>query len=101
MPLVLALALSVHLGASGMNAVHPALWLEREGWKAGAYLNSHDEVSLFAGRRFGRKVWVDVGLVTGYDSPIGLRTGIDLNDHFALWALPAPESLVLGVEIRR
>ena len=98
--MTLALALSVHLGASGMNSVHPALWLEREGWKAGTYLNSYEEVSLFAGRRFGEQVWLDVGLVTGYDSPIGLRAGVDLTDHFSAWMLPAPESLVLGVELR-
>ena len=83
-----------------MNAVHPALWLGREGWKAGAYLNSYEEVSLFAGRRFGNQAWVDVGLVTGYGSPVGLRAGVDVNDGASLWLIPGPKSLVLGVEFR-
>ena len=100
--LTVAIAFSLHLNVSGMNAVHPALWLEHGGWKAGAYLNSYEEISLFAGHRFGNEVWAEVGLVTGYDYkyPVGGRVGFDFNDNTSLWLIPAPETLVLGIEFR-
>jgi len=98
--LTTAIAFSLHLSVSGMNAIHPSVWIEENRWKAGVYLNSYEEVSLFAGRRFGNKLWADIGVVTGYDYPIGARFGIDTHDKVSLWTIPAPESVVIGIEFR-
>jgi hypothetical protein len=102
--LAASLALSLHLGLAGnFNAIHPALWLEQEGWKAGGYLNSNSELSWFAGRRFGDRAWVEGGLVTGYHVSVMARAGVQLHDRAALWIAPAAKEdgdrgVVLGVE---
>ena len=104
--LAASLALSLHLGLAGnFNAVHPALWLEQEGWKAGGYFNSNEEVSLFAGRRFGDSPWVEAGLVSGYHVPFLARVGVDTVDRVSLWAAPAAEKdgskgAVIGIEVK-
>ena len=101
-----ALAFSFHLGLAGSyNSVHPALWLEQEGWKAGGYLNSGSQLSLFAGRRFGDKAWIETGLVTGYHLPVMARAGVDITERVSLWAAPAVKEdgdrgAVIGVEVR-
>jgi hypothetical protein len=101
-----SIALSLHLGLeAGYNAIHPALWLEQEGWKAGGYLNSNEEVSMFALRRFGGKRWIEAGVVSGYHVPFLVRAGVDIVDRVSLWAAPALSrdsdvGAVLGVEMR-
>ena len=99
-----ALAFSAHLGLTGSySAVHPALWLEQEGWRAGAYLNSNEDVSLFAVRRFGGKRWIEVGVVSGYHLPVMLRAGVQANRRVSFWAAPAikeggERGAIVGVE---
>ena len=104
--LAAAIALSLHIGISGgLNAVHPAVYLEQDEWFAGAFLNSRRSIAFAAGRRFGDRVWMDAGLVSGYKYPVAVRAGVDLDDRISLWAAPGVEKtgergVVLGVEFR-
>jgi hypothetical protein len=101
-----ALALSIHLGMSdGLNAVHPAVYWQQDGWFAGAFLNSRESLAFAAGRRFGDRAWLDAGVVSGYKYPVAVRGGVNLNDHISLWAAPGVEKtgergVVLGIEFR-
>ena len=67
--LTLALGLSMHLCLEGdYNSVHPHVrW--QDDWKiAGAYYNSMDRMSLYAGYRYEYKDFgTELGIVTGYD----------------------------------
>ena len=67
--LSLALGLSMHLGFEGdYNQIHPHVKYQ-EDWKiAGAYYNSMDRMSLYAGYRYEYKDFgAEFALVTGYD----------------------------------
>lgn len=59
----------MHLGmGDDYNSIHPRVQWEQDGFIAGAYLNSHTELSAFAGRRWESGDWgIEVGLVTGYN----------------------------------
>jgi len=104
--LAASIAFSAHIGLSGsFNAAHPALWLERDQWKAGAYLNSNEEISVFAARRFGGDAWIEAGVVSGYSVPVMLRAGVQVGKRAALWIAPAVKAdgnrgAVVGVEFR-
>jgi hypothetical protein len=67
--LALAIGLSAHLGMQGdYNPVHPHVrW--QDDWKiAGAYYNSMDRMSLYAGYRYEYKDFgAEFAIVTGYD----------------------------------
>ena len=67
--LALAIGLSAHLGMQGdYNPVHPHVrW--QDDWKiAGAYYNSMDRMSLYAGYRYEYKDFgAEIGISTGYD----------------------------------
>ena len=67
--LALAIGLSAHLGMQGdYNPVHPHMrW--QDDWKiAGAYYNSMDRMSLYAGYRYEYKDFgAEFAIVTGYD----------------------------------
>ena len=69
MDLIWALAISTHLGMEGdYNSIHPHVRFVEDGAIAGAYYNSMERVSLYAGHRleFGN-AGVEFALVTGYD----------------------------------
>ena len=69
MDLILALAISTHLGMEGdYNSIHPHVRFVEDGGIAGAYYNSMERISLYAGQRleFG-DAGLELALVTGYD----------------------------------
>lgn len=69
MDIIWALALSTHLGMQGdYNEVHPHVRLEDNGYIAGAYYNSMERMSLYAGHRFeSGNAGLELALVTGYN----------------------------------
>jgi hypothetical protein len=69
MDIIWALALSTHLGMQGSyNETHPHVRLEDNGYIAGAYYNSMERMSLYAGHRFeSGNAGLELALVTGYD----------------------------------
>jgi len=112
MDIILAIATTVHLGLAGeYNEVHPNVQLRFDnGIIAGAYHNSEDTVSVFAGMRGEWKgFFLEGGVVTGYEYsnvlPYG-RAGYELTDNFSIFVAPAFEAIdddmtvgaVLGVE---
>lgn len=72
--------LGLHIGskhaAPGMNDTNPGVYTRNAaGYAAGAYLNSHERLSVWAGRQFAAEAGplqaaVLVGAVTGYYRPI-------------------------------
>jgi hypothetical protein len=103
---MLCLALSIHLIEGDWNAVHPCIRIERDGWIAGAFLNSEGRVSLSVGREWQSGLWfTEAGLATGYSGgsvvPM-VRAGYDFG-HARAFIAPAVTvdqdvGLVLGVE---
>ena len=69
MDIIWALALSTHLGMQGSyNEVHPHVRLEDNNYIAGAYYNSMERVSFYAGQRFeSGNAGLELALVTGYN----------------------------------
>ena len=69
MNLIWALAISTHLGMEGdYNSIHPHVRIEDGGAIAGAYYNSMDRISLYAGHRLeSGNAGLEFALVTGYD----------------------------------
>ena len=117
--IIAAVALSAHMGLEGdYNSVHPAIKCDREdsGFIAGAYLNSENRGSVYAGWKIASDkpktpLWAEVGLVTGYTSENVLpyvRVGADLTERTSLFLAPAIEvdgdgyrtGAVLGLEVR-
>lgn len=69
MDLLWAIALSSHLGLEGdYNSIHPHVRLFEDGYIAGAYYNSEERVSAYAGYRLEPvdQAGIEIGLVTGY-----------------------------------
>ena len=69
MDLIWALAISTHLGMEGdYNSIHPHVRFLEDGAIAGAYHNSMDRISFYAGHRLEfDNAGVEFALVTGYD----------------------------------
>ena len=92
-----ALAMSAHVGLEGdYNQFHPHVRFVEDGTIAGAYYNSMERVSLYAGHRleFGN-AGIEFALATGYDEfgPIApyMRGTYDLGDRTRLFATSAFE----------
>ena len=68
MDILLGLALSQHLNLqNNYNEIHPHIRLQHEQYIAGAYYNSEDRVSPYAGARFEfDSHGVELGIVGGY-----------------------------------
>lgn len=111
MDLILAIATTAHLGLVGeYNEVHPSVQLRFDsGVVAGAYHNSEDALSVYAGLRGEwHGFFAEGGAVTGYlDHPVPYaRVGYEFTDNFAAFAAPAFEQVdndftlgaVIGVE---
>ena len=64
----LALAFSLHLGFKGdYNSIHPHIRYNEQNYIAGAYYNSVNNISLYAGKRFELNDFgLEGGVVTGY-----------------------------------
>lgn len=67
--IVWALALSTHVGLEGeYNEVHPHVRFIEDGAIAGAYYNSMERISLYAGHRIeSGAAGLELALVTGYN----------------------------------
>ena len=107
MGISLCLALSTHLALPGnWNEVHPCVRYQQDAFIAGAFLNSEDRVSAYAGIELRRSAWfADLGAVTGYsgaDVLPFLRAGVELNSGARVFVAPAYANgevgAVLGVE---
>ena len=111
MDLIWAIAISTHLGLNGdYNGIHPHVRLYEDGGIAGAYYNSMERISLYAGQRleYG-DAGLEFALVTGYDevAPISpyIRGTYDLGNVRA-FASPTAEvwngetniGVVFGIE---
>jgi hypothetical protein len=113
MDILLGLAVSQHLNfQNDYNEIHPHIRLEHDGYIAGAYYNSVEEISPYAGYRFEHNgVGLELGAVGGYDNiaPVipYVRFTYDVNDNVVLFTAPAGESvdgeinygIVAGVEL--
>lgn len=69
MDILWAIALSSHLGLEGdYNNIHPHIRLEENSFITGAYYNSEERVSMYAGFRFEPidNAGIELGLVNGY-----------------------------------
>jgi len=98
------LALTIHLSASDFNGVHPHIRYSENNIVIGAYYNSLENVSLYAGFRNGDKYWIEYGAVTGYKYPVVpmVRVGVRITDNINLFAAPHHDdhgfSGLIGVE---
>jgi hypothetical protein len=111
MDLSAAIAVTAHLGLAGdYNAVHPHVRLSHGHVIAGAYLNSEERLSLYAGLRGERGPWfIEGGIVTGYtgvDVAPYARMGYDF-ERMTIFVAPAYErepeprvGAVVGLEWR-
>ena len=113
MDILLGLAVSQHLNfQQDYNEIHPHIRLEHDGYIAGAYYNSVEEISPYAGYRFEHNgLGLEVGIVGGYPAfgvavPY-LRGTYDLTDNIRAFAAPSGEvngnttdiGIVAGVEL--
>ena len=113
MDILLGLALSQHLNFQNeYNNIHPHVRLEQDKFIAGAYYNSEDRISPYAGVRYeflGNGI--ELGVAGGYPElgaivPYGRYT-YDLGDSLRLFAMPSGEKIenetnygiVIGVEL--
>jgi hypothetical protein len=112
MDILLSLALSHHLNMQGnYNQVHPHIRLEQDSFIAGAYYNSEERISPYAGIRYeflGNGI--ELGVAGGYPAlgeiiPYGRYT-YDF-DNVRFFAMPGGEringkveyGLVVGIEL--
>ena len=113
MDILLGLAVSQHLDFHyDYNRIHPHIRLEHNGVIAGAYYNSEEEISPYAGYRFEHNgLGLELGAVGGY-TKLGVvipyvRGTYDLTDNVILFVSPAGErvdgeinyGVVAGVEL--
>jgi len=105
--LSLCLAFSTHVALPGnWNEMHPCIRYQQDAFIAGAFLNSEDHISAYAGVELRRgKAFTEIGVVTGYsgaDILPFLRAGIVLDNGSRIFVAPAYANgkvgAVLGVE---
>jgi len=113
MDILLGLALSHHVNfQQDYNEIHPLLGLQYNNFIAGAYYNSEENVSAYAGYRFEHdEVGIELGAVNGYPKLGGtipyVRFTYDVKDNVRLFAAPSGEKIngevnygvVAGVEL--
>lgn len=92
------LAISAHIALPGdWNEIHPCVRYEQDSFIAGAYLNSENTISFYAGAEFPAQLFSvpfnwELGLVTGYSSaPVVpfIRATYDINENSKLFIAPA------------
>ena len=103
MNILWGIALSAHLGLAGeYNSIHPYVETSRDNIVAGAYYNSENKISLFAGidYKLGENTSMRAGVASGY-SRLGLVPMFKLT-HKNIFVMPAAEpnrvGLVLGYQ---
>ncbi len=109
MDLVYGIALSFHLGLeNNYNNLHPHIRLQNDDFITGAYYNSEDALSAYAGIELGHGKWNhEFGVVSGYSGSEILpfvRSTYELNDNVIGYITPGFENdnvgVVLGIELR-
>lgn len=98
MDLFLAIATTAHLGLAGeYNETHPSVQARLvSGLMAGAFQNSEDALSIYAGYRgewYG--FFAEVGGVSGYKYAVVIpyfRAGYEITDNVSVFAAPAFET---------
>lgn len=102
MDIILAIATTAHLGLAGeYNETHPSVQLRFDnGLMAGAYHNSEDTLSFYAGYRAEWKdFFAEVGGVSGYKYAEVIpyfRAGYEITDNLSIFAAPAMETDASG-----
>jgi len=115
MELILAIALSHHIGMEGdYNEIHPHVQLQLDsGFVAGAFLNSESNVSPYLGWRFEYDAaFMELGAVAGYAAitvaPY-VRVGYEIKQGVDLFLAPVMEfndddevnvGAVIGLSVR-
>ena len=96
--IIWAIGLSTHLGLVGdYNEIHPHVRFIEDGAIAGAYYNSVERLSVYAGHRLeSGNAGLELALVTGYPAfgeiaPF-VRGTYDIGDNVRMFASPAIES---------
>jgi len=100
----LLVAFSLHFSPVEYNYLHPHIRYSENSIVIGAYYNSIENVSLYAGFRNGDKYWIEYGAVTGYKYAVVpmVRAGVRITDNINLFAAPHHDdhgfSGLIGVE---
>jgi hypothetical protein len=100
-----ALALSLHIGLEGdYNGIHPHIRYNNQDYIAGAYYNSMNRVSFYAGKRWEHNQFgFELGAVIGYDEimPVAPYARATYNNLFiAPAAEPDNVGVVVGYEFK-
>ena len=93
MDLTAGVAISLHLFLDGnYNPIHPYAQLEQNGWTTGVYLNSEENVSLYASKTYTlyKEYELELGAVTGYSDADVLPMIRLKKDNF--FVMPATET---------
>lgn len=101
---ILGIAFSVHIGLDGSyNGIHPNIRLENDDFMVGAYLNSEEKLSVYAGvnHEITSNIDIEYGLVTGYDAfdyPVVPFTRFlyKIDENNSIFVAPVAESLYNG-----
>ncbi len=102
MEILWSLGLTLHLGLAGdLNPIHPHVRINNNGVIAGAYYNSLDVVSTYAGYRYEyNQFGVETAAVTGYNQPVVpyVRGTYD-TDNMRIFIAPGLVDDTIGVVI--
>ena len=104
------LALSIHALPGDYQSIHPGAAVQCDRFIAGAYYNSENRMSAFAGVEWPltERLFLEAGLVTGYDAhpvlPLA-RLSYAVSDHMRWFVAPAATAkgepgAVFGIEVR-
>jgi hypothetical protein len=105
--LTLSLALSLHLGMDGeYNELHPHIRYQDNKFISGAYYNSLNKISLYAGIRHEiNNFGIEFTTTTGYDNIFSpyIRATQDVSEHTRFFITGAAENksigTIIGVEL--
>ena len=109
--IIFGLAMTAHLGLAGeYNEIHPHIRYNNDNVIAGAFVNSIDNISLYAGRRFEHDNFgFELTATTGYLSLIvpQVRGTYDVHNNVRLFVGNAVEKIqgkikpgaVVGIEL--
>lgn len=95
--LIASIAATAHINEYYTNSIHPGVGVNCDGAKIGAYYNSIDNVSIYAGYEFeiNDNISVEVGGVTGYEYTVVPMLKLNYNNFFAM---PTKNGAVIGIQ---
>ena len=105
-PLTFALGVSLHLGfEKEYNAIHPHVRYQNERFIAGAYYNSIDQVSLYAGQEYKyNDIGLEVAAVSGYSKQDPQKLlpyfRVTYKDYFFVPDFIGDSGIVIGYELK-